>query len=59
MLNLTKPQRKALYKVYLRLDTPRPQYKAFRRNVHPGPGCVMVQFAGMVLGIEKDGYTHS
>lgn len=34
-------------------------YRQFRRGVQPGPGCVMVQWAGMWLGIEPDGYTHS
>jgi hypothetical protein len=33
--------------------------RAFRRNVHPGPGCIMVHWSGMWLGIEPDGYTHS
>ena len=67
MNTLTKPQRKALHKVWLRtcatLPAPAYQsyrpYRAFRRTVQPGPGCVMVQFAGMWLGIEPDGYTHS
>ncbi len=34
-------------------------YRGFRRTVQPGPDCVMVPWAGMWLGIEKDGYTHS
>jgi hypothetical protein len=27
--------------------------------VSPGFGCIMVEWAGMFLGIEPDGYTHS
>lgn len=62
---LTKPQRKALHRVWLRTQwedyyggSVLP-YRAFRRQVQPGPGCVMIHFAGMWLGIEPDGYTHS
>jgi hypothetical protein len=35
------------------------QWRRFRRRVHPGPGCVMIEWRGMWLGIEPDGYTHS
>ncbi len=35
------------------------QYRRFRNKVQPGPGCIMVPYAGMWLGIEPDGYTHS
>jgi hypothetical protein len=67
---LTKPQRQALKRVYHRavkayaLGPERygvhfMNYRQFRRTVQPGPGCVMVPFAGMWLGIEPDGYTHS
>lgn len=55
-MTLTKQQRLALKRVAQRLDV---TYRALRRKVLPGPGCVMVPFAGMFLGIEKDGYTHS
>jgi len=34
-------------------------YLQFRRTVQPGWDCVMVQWSGMWLGIEEDGYTHS
>lgn len=34
-------------------------YRQFRRQVHPGFGCVMLHWQGMWLGIEQDGYTHS
>jgi len=71
MVYLNRHQRKALARIYARmlgdaLPASRfaPQrgvisYRAFRRLVQPGPGCVMVRYAGMWLGIEPDGYTHS
>ena len=73
MINLTKPQRHALLLVYRRTVSETRQtmsqaeymrftYRAFRRTVQPTigcDGCVMVRFAGMWLGIEQDGYTHS
>jgi len=70
MIKTTRLQREALLRVYRRTmaecrDRMTQQqymqfsYRAFRRTVQPGPGCVMVPFAGMWLGIEPDGYTHS
>ena len=69
-LKLTRAQREALKRVYLRvLASDRAQmnaaeyigftYRRFRATVQPGPDCVMVRFASMWLGIERDGYTHS
>jgi len=67
---LTRKQREAFHKVFLRkyphagelrkrdaIDL----YRKFRRTAFPilGGDCVMVEFAGMWLGIEKDGHTHS
>lgn len=60
-MKTTRLQRESLRKVFLR-TTDKPDlklYRAFRRTVQPGWGCVMVPFAGMWLGIEPDGYTHS
>jgi hypothetical protein len=71
MIKLTKEQQRALHRVYQRADLfhdevvnhaklkVRTSYLRFRRSVLPGPGCVMVPWKGMVLGIEPDGYTHS
>lgn len=84
---LTKAQRQALKRVYMRVLHDRrqsdayklaehtnannlnrvafprlPTYREFRKTVQPSFGCddcVMVPFAGMWLGIERDGYTHS
>ena len=61
MLILTKEQRKALRKLYSRLESP-PSYRQFRRGVLPAfdrSGCVMVRFCSMWVGVERDGYTHS
>ena len=55
---LTKSQRKALHRVWLRMGY-EGSYLRFRHLVQPGPGCVMVPYAGIWLGIEPDGYTHS
>lgn len=43
---------------YYGLVTPM-TYRQFRKRVHGGPGCIMLQWCGMWLGIEPDGYTHS
>jgi hypothetical protein len=56
-MTLTKPQRQAVRAVWHRTEGI--SYRAFRRLVQPGWGCVMLPFAGMWLGIEPDGYTHS
>lgn len=66
----TRAQREALVRVYRRVveserRTMTPSeymsftYRKFRRTVQPGPGCLMVPFAGTWLGIEPDGHTHS
>jgi hypothetical protein len=66
MLKTTRPQRLALARILERKFERAPSpptiadYRAMRRSeVFPGPGCIMVPFAGMWLGIEPDGYTHS
>lgn len=63
----TKAQRVALKRIHLRIvdDQPRSRkpvpYKQFRRTCAPAffDGVVMVPFAGMWVGVERDGYTHS
>ncbi len=57
-MNLTKEQRVALKRVYDR-ESLGMSYRQFRRTVQPGWDCIMIQWCGMWLGIEKDGYTHS
>jgi hypothetical protein len=34
-------------------------YQQFRKRAVTSFGCVMIQWCGMWLGIETDGYTHS
>jgi hypothetical protein len=58
MVNLNKAQRAALARVWSR-DSQGMTYRQFRATVEPGPGCAMVPWCGMWLGIEPDGYTHS
>lgn len=67
MVKTTKAQRQALKRVYDRPHSYRDQYagnrrqsyRAFRKTVQGGPGCIMVAWCGLWLGIELDGYTHS
>ena len=62
MQTLTRQQREALFRVWKRVQNETenpPSYLTFRRTTQPGWDCIMVPFAGMWLGIEKDGYTHS
>lgn len=66
MRTLNKAQQKALKRVFDRApifnnradDTPI-TYRQFRKTVQFGYDCAMVYWAGMWLGIEFDGYTHS
>ena len=55
---LNKLQRIALYKKWIQ-NNQSMTYMQFRRTVQPGYDCVMVEWCGMWLGIETDGYTHS
>ena len=62
MVKLTREQRVALKRVYDRALADEGRfisYREFREQVQPGYDCVMIERAGMWLGIEKDGYTHS
>ncbi|MBW1672089.1 MAG: hypothetical protein JRJ45_00335 [Deltaproteobacteria bacterium] len=61
MTKTTKAQRQSLKTVFYRMDCVHDlhAYRQFRKTVQWGYGCVMVPFAGMWLGIEPDGYTHS
>ena len=59
-MQLSKAQQRALLDLYRR--NPNGTYLAFRRNVRPiigKPDVAMVQWCGMTLGIEPDGYVHS
>ena len=60
---LTRQQREALKRVYDRPADNRPEqsYLSFRRTVQKCSydSALMVQWCGMWLGIETDGYIHS
>lgn len=58
MTPITRKQREALKRIWSRGADNR-TYRQFRRDVVPGHDCLMLQWAGMWLGIERDGYTHS
>ena len=66
-MTLTRQQRESLYGVYERHTRPLTSadpystaYRNFRRSVEPGwTGEIMVYIAGMWIGIEKNGYTHT
>jgi len=57
----TREQREALLRVYKRDWEDKPSsYIEFRRAAfHSAMDCMMVEWCGMWLGIEPDGYTHS
>lgn len=55
---LNRNQRVALHRKWLQ-ENQGMSYMQFRRTVQHGYDCVMVQWCGMWLGIETDGYTHS
>jgi hypothetical protein len=58
MIITTRAQRTALKRIWLRWADER-TYRELRRDVLGGHDCLMLQWAGMWLGIERDGYTHS
>jgi hypothetical protein len=58
MVITTKEQRAALKRIWQRGADGR-TYREIRAAVLPGSDCIMLQWAGMWLGIERDGYTHS
>lgn len=61
MIRTTRKQRETLHRKWTERDQ-NMTYKSFRANVHPTFGCddaVTVQWDGMWLCIEKDGYCHT
>ena len=74
MVKTTKAQRMALKRIYDRrpifpyrtdeeiaagIKAVPITYKQFRRGLQAGYDCVMIQWAGMWVGIEPDGYAHT
>jgi hypothetical protein len=53
-----KAQRIAIHRKWQQ-DNQGMTYRQFRKTVLEGYDCLMVQWCGMWLGIESDGYTHS
>ena len=58
MTPITRKQREALKRIWSRGADGR-TYRQLRRDVVLGHDCLMLKWAGMWLGIERDGYTHS
>jgi len=75
MVKTTRAQRHALKRLHDRMEadyveqikhgvmpTVLLSYRQFRKSAQPyfdDSGCIMVQWANMWVGIERDGYTHS
>ncbi len=61
-MNISKEQRKAVKRIWLRFELPRPPYRTFRRSIQ-GTFCmddaIIVPFFGMWLVVETNGHTHS
>ena len=59
-MKITKEQQRALRQVFERteLDMTYLQFRRTAFNVFRDE-CVMVPWCGMLLGIERDGYTHT
>ena len=57
---ITRAQRQELKVIYDRKPLPM-TYRQFRKTAFGAflDTCVMVEWCGMLLGIEPDGYTHS
>lgn len=64
MCKTTREQRVAIARIYARgpdwfgPEYP-PTYRNFRETVMDSWDCLIVKAGGMIIGIEKDGYTHS
>ena len=58
---LTRPQREALFRLYNRDTTVAKNYISFRRKIMYSlcGEFIVINWKGMMLGIEQDGYTHS
>ena len=62
MKPLTRKQREAVKRLYDRDADGARNYRQFRRRVMPtfyNDDCVIIKWAGMYVGIETDGYTHT
>lgn len=59
-LILTRAQRRAIFNLWERNHDGLSRFRMFRRlRVSPGFDCPLVQWCGMTVGVEADGYTHT
>ena len=61
MVKTTKAQRKRVFEIYNRTVTGK-TYRQFRKTVQPTFGCdsaVVVEWCGMFVCVETDGYAHT
>jgi hypothetical protein len=57
---ITRAQREAVARKFSQNPDGATSYREFRKRARPGwSGELMLQWCGMWLGIERDGYTHS
>lgn len=56
---MTIAQMRALYRLWARQENKTLTYRQFRETAQQGFDCIMVEWCGMWIGIERDGYTHS
>ena len=60
MSPITRAQREAIYKKFIRDPDGSPTYRIFRTRAHKAyAGIVMLRWCGMWVGIETDGYAHT
>jgi hypothetical protein len=59
--NWVSPSRRREHSTNEVVKVPTIQYRRFRAKVQPffGDTCIMIPWAGMWVGIEQDGYTHT
>lgn len=58
-MKLTRKQREAVLRKYRQDPDGAKSYREFRKRAVQGFDCIMMQWCGMWIGIELDGYTHS
>lgn len=60
MSPITRAQREAIYKKFIRDPDGSPTYRAFRKRAYKSfDKVVMLSWCGMWVGIETDGYAHT
>jgi len=61
MKPITRAQRKAIHAMYLRNPNGSKTYREFRKRFYPqfGGYIAILDWCGMYVGVERDGFTHS